>query len=748
MTTTEEQSMPSPPPSSDETAPALRPLPAHLTETSDVLKAVRAYLGERDAQTIEEACEFCKKAHEGQMRASGEPYYTHPFDVAILLSSLKLDAATIITGLLHDTIEDTSVTFDDIEKRFGKETATLVDGVTKLAKIKFRSERHKQAENFRKLIVAISEDIRILVVKLADRLHNMRTLSYIRSPEKRRRIAHETIEIYAPLAERIGIQQFRNELQELAFAELYPEIRDSIVSRLEYLRKKGGDVIDRAEKEICDVMQKCDVKGFVKIYGREKTPCSIWRKMERKHISFEQLADIIAYRVIVKDVPSCYEALGAIHRHYKLLPGRFKDYISIPKDNGYQSLHTVVIGPGKRAIEIQIRTEEMQKIAEHGVAAHWSYKEGVGAYRMKGRQYRWLRELLYIMEQAGDSEEFLDNSNIEIYYDQVFCFTPKGDLIALPKGATPVDFAYNVHSSLGSKCVGVKINGHIMPLRTQLENGDQVEIVTSDMQTPSPTWLRFVVTGRAKGEIKRFMRIQKRDEYIKLGRSLLEQELERRELKNAHAILEKAREHTKRKSVDDILASIGQGNLPAADVFRQAGEEGVKPKTPAKSGFTFFDKLSRDKKKKGDSIPIKGLAPGMAVYFAECCHPIPGDHIVGVIVTGKGMTVHTGDCEALASFAATPERMIDVAWDSSAQSSDYLGRLKVTLPHEAGALAHLAEIVAEYGGNINNLKITSRATDFFDLIVDVNVKGVKQLAGIIGALRNSPKIQSVARYKE
>jgi guanosine-3',5'-bis(diphosphate) 3'-pyrophosphohydrolase len=715
-----------------------------VTDTEDVVAAMRAYAPEADLDVLARACEFCKKAHATQVRSSGEPYYTHPFEVAVLLAELKLDLAAVITGLLHDTVEDTEVTTAEIEANFGPEVAALVEGVTKLAKIKFRSERHKQAENFRKLIVAISEDIRVLVVKLADRLHNMRTLSYIQSPEKRRRIAHETMEIYAPLAERVGIQQFRNELQELAFAELYPEIRDSIVSRLEYLRHKGGDVIRKAEEDIRAALADSGIPGVIKVYGREKSPCSIWRKMERKHISFEQLADIIAYRILVTDEAACYAALGAIHRHYKVVPGRFKDYVSLQKDNGYQSLHTVVIGPEQRAIEIQVRTERMHDVAEHGVAAHWSYKQECD-YRMDGKQYRWVRELLYILEHTSDSEEFLENTKMEMYYDQVFCFTPKGDLIALPKGATPVDFAYNVHSSLGGKCVGVKINGHIMPLRTQLENGDQVEIVTSDMQTPSPTWLNFVVTGRAKSEIKRFIRAQRREEFIKLGRSLVDQEMQRQPVKDGAGLLEEARRRLKRKSIEDMFFAIGQGNLSTAEIFKTSGEATVRRKET--KGFSLLDKLSIEKKKKPESIPIKGLAPGMAVYFAECCHPIPGDHIVGVIITGKGLTVHTGDCEALAGFAATPERLVDVAWDSSAQDVGYLGRLKVTLSHEAGTLAHLASIVAEHGGNINNLKITDRATDFFELMIDINVKGARQLAAIIGALRSSPKIQAVARHK-
>lgn len=443
-----------------------------LEARNNFLAKVKASNPKADLKLIEKAIDITVKAHEGQMRASGEPYCIHPIAVAEILTELKLDTASLITALLHDTLEDTKITLEDIEKDFGKEVAKLVDGVTKLAKIEYQPEHIKQAENFRKLLLAISEDIRVLLVKLADRLHNMRTLKHIKKPDKRIRISHETMEIYSPLAERIGIHKFKNELQDLAFSELHPEIRKSIISRLDFLRKQGTSLVDTIVKEITKTLQDAGIESVVD--GREKTTCSIWRKMERKNVAFEQLADIIAFRILVKDPVECYKALGVMHTSYHMIPGGFRDFISTPKANGYQSLHTLVMGPEQRCIEIQIRTHDMHEIAELGVAAHWAYKQNQPS-TIEGTHYRWIRELLEILENASSAEEFLENTKLEMYYDQVFCFSPKGDLIALPRGATPVDFAFAVHSNMGLTCIGARVNGRIVPLKTQLENGDQVD---------------------------------------------------------------------------------------------------------------------------------------------------------------------------------------------------------------------------------------------------------------------------------
>jgi GTP pyrophosphokinase len=715
-----------------------------MTSKAGLIEKVKSYTPNLDVQLLEKACDYSKEAHGVQKRASGDPYFHHPLEVAYILADIKLDLASIITALLHDTVEDTSVTLEDIEREFGKEISTLVDGVTKLAKIEFQSEHTRQAENFRKLLVAMSEDIRVLLVKLADRLHNMRTLHFVKSPEKRMRIAHETMEIYAPLAERIGMQQLKNEMQDLAFSELHPEIRESIVSRLEYLKAKGGIAIENILTEIQKTLSDAGVEA--QVFGRTKTPCSIWRKMDRKNISFEQLSDIMAFRIITKSIPECYQALGAIHLHYKVIPENFKDFISTPKENGYRSLHTVIMGPEQHFIEMQIRTAEMHEISELGVAAHWSYKQKRD-YSTDGKQYKWVRELLYILEHTSDPEEFLENTKLEMYYDQVFCFTPKGELIALPKGATAVDFAYEVHSTIGNHCSGAKVNGRIVPLRTQLYNGDQVEIITSKTQSPSPTWESFAITGKAKSEIKRFVRARKREEYVKLGRFMLEKDFKEISKKKFNdKLLEPTLEILKRKTVSDIYASVGEGNLPTTDVIKATFPD---KKLPSKrSNPLSLLNFTKDRRNKSEAIPIKGLTPGMAVYFAECCHPIPGDTIVGVVTTGKGMTIHTSDCEMLNNFAGTPERLVDVSWGKDTGEKGHIGRIKVTLVHEAGSLAALADIVSKDNGNISNLKITDRTPEFFEMVVDIGVRGTKHLSNIITSLRTNSHIHSVERYKQ
>ncbi|MDE2336124.1 MAG: bifunctional (p)ppGpp synthetase/guanosine-3',5'-bis(diphosphate) 3'-pyrophosphohydrolase, partial [Alphaproteobacteria bacterium] len=494
----------------------------------ELIDRIKAYDPDMDEDMVNRAYVYAMKMHGAQKRASGDLYFSHPLEVAGIMTEMKMDTAAICTALLHDTVEDTLATLDEIRALFGDEVARLVDGVTKLSKIEFQSAQEKQAENFRKLILAMSEDIRVLLVKLADRLHNMRTLHYIPKPEKRKRIAMETIEIYAPLAERIGIHKIKEELEDIAFGELNPEARESIQTRLNFLRAEGGEAV--VGRIIGELQKKISEAGITaEINGREKTRYSIWKKMQRKNISFEQLSDIMAFRIIVKDIAECYHALGIIHGLYPTVPGRFKDYISLPKPNGYRSLHTTVIGPENHRIEVQIRTPEMHEEAELGVAAHWSYKQ-TGAVaqaggKTDGRQYRWLRELMDIVEHTGKPEEFLENTKLELFQDQVFCFTPNGDLIALPRGATPIDFAYAVHSTLGDQTVGAKVNGRIIPLNTQLVNGDQVDITTSKSQTPSPNWERFVVTGKAKARIRRFVRQQQQKEYLNLGKAMLQKVL-------------------------------------------------------------------------------------------------------------------------------------------------------------------------------------------------------------------------------
>ncbi len=707
----------------------------------ELVERVKSYDPDADEDMLNRAYVFSMQAHGSQKRASGDPYFSHPVEVAYMLTEFKLDTASIVTALLHDTVEDTEATIGDIEKFFGKEVASLVDGVTKLTRIETKSENAKQAENFRKLLVAMSEDLRVLLVKLADRLHNMRTLQYIKQPEKRQRIARETLEIYAPLAERIGMRKIKEELQDLAFAELYPEARESIIRRLTYLREQDKAIVEKIENHLRKTLQEAGLQNF-NISGREKRAYSIWKKMEMKNVSFEQLSDIIAFRIIVQNMSECYQALGAVHSAYHTIPGRFKDYISTPKNNGYKSLHTAVIGPGQHRVEVQIRTQEMHEIAEFGVAAHWTYKQKHD-YKKEGKQYRWIRGLLEILDKSSNPEEFLEHTKLEMYHDQVFCFTPKGDIIALPRGATPVDFAYAVHSGVGDTCVGAKVNSRIVPLRTQLKNGDQVEIITSKAQTPSPTWERFVVTGKARSEIRKFIRTQQRAEYINLGKAILGKTFKQEGEELTDKMLEGLNEKFPKKTVEDIYAEVGEGIINRAAVF-----EAVFPDRKISSAQNKKSLLSRLRKKASDTstaIPIKGLIPGMAMHFAKCCHPIPGDKIVGIVTTGKGITIHTTSCETLENFSDTPERWIDVAWDNST-NIQHVARVKIILSHEPGGLATVTNVIAKDLGNITNLKITTRSTDFFEMLIDIEVKDLRHLNSIIASLRGKEAVQSVERY--
>jgi GTP pyrophosphokinase len=711
----------------------------------ELLERVKAYDPHADEELLSRAYVFSLKAHGSQTRASGDPYFSHPLEVAGILTGMHLDGASIVTALLHDVIEDTHADLDQIEKLFGPDIARLVDGVTKLSRIELQSDHSKQAENFRKLVLAMSEDIRVLLVKLADRLHNMRTLSFITDAAKRRRIAHETMDIYAPLAERIGIQDMKDELEDLAFAELNPDARASIIARLQFLREqRGANVVDIVLRELAETLKEGGVDAEVS--GREKRPYSIWRKMRRKNVQFEQLADIMAVRVVVDTIEQCYQALGIIHGAYPVVPGRFKDYISTPKPNGYRSLHTDVIGPQRQRIELQIRTSEMQEVAELGVAAHWQYKQG--APRTDSRQYRWLRELLDILEHAAGPEEFLEHTKLEMFQDQVFCFTPKGDLIALPRGATPVDFGYAVHSQVGDTCVGAKINGRIMPLRTVLQNGDQVEIMTSKAQTPSPTWEDFVVTGKAKARIRRFVRTQRRTQFVNLGRDIVQKAFRQEGYQYTEKALDGVLKTFQSATVEDLFAAVGEGLHTGREVIH-AVFPGSKPtpKQPAKVVPLARARAKNNGQARTQAVPIRGLIPGMAVHYARCCHPLPGDRIVGIVTTGKGVTIHTIDCVSLEAFAETPERWLDVAWDVDERPGGHVGRIAVVVTNEPGSMGSLCTVIGKNQGNISNFKITNRSLDFFELLVDIEVKDVRHLTNIIAALRATPAISSVDRAR-
>jgi guanosine-3',5'-bis(diphosphate) 3'-pyrophosphohydrolase len=721
--------------------------PPRMMRQYELVERVRAYDPNIDEDLLNRAYVFAMMAHGTQTRASGDPYFSHPLEVAGILTDMKMDTATIATALLHDTVEDTLATPEEIQKKFGTTIAKLVEGVTKLSRIEFQNDQAKQAENFRKLVLAMSEDIRVLLVKLADRLHNMRTLHHLQKPEKRRRIARETIEIYAPLAERIGIETMQEELEDLSFAELNTDARDSIIARLNYLRSEGGDVVSKIIEALREALKKGGVNATVS--GREKTPYSIWRKMQRKNVTFEQLSDIMAFRIVVDSVEHCYQALGIIHSKYPVVPGRFKDYISTPKPNHYQSLHTGIIGPERQRIEIQIRTQQMHEVSELGVAAHWAYKSD--AERNEGKQYRWLRELLDIVEQAQKPEEFLEHTKMELFQDQVFCFSPKGDLIALPRGATPVDFAYAVHSQLGDTCVGAKVNGRMVPLRTQLNNGDQVDIVTQKGSLPSLQWERFVVTGKARARIRKFLRTQQRAEYIVLGRNLLERTFKQEGVDFSEKLVDAVYGDFQAQSLDDLYANIGASLQSARDVFNAAVPNHKAKQQQEKANATAVQ-LSRTRSREGRNteqpLTLLGLIPGMAVHYARCCHPIPGDPIVGIVTTGKGVTVHTADCETLESFSSMPERWIDVAWDDGhGKDVKMVGRLVVVLLNQPNALGTVTTIIGKAAGNIINFKIVHRTTDFFDILIDVEVRDVKHLTLIIAALRANGAINSVERAK-
>ncbi len=712
-----------------------------VTRQFELVERVRSYDAATDEEALNRAYVFAMKAHGAQFRESGAPYFTHPLEVAAILTRYKLDSATIITALLHDTVEDTSSTLEDIERLFGAEIARLVDGVTKLTRIELQSDRTKQAENFRKLLLAMSEDLRVLLVKLADRLHNMRTLFHVKSPERRQRVAHETMEIFAPLADRIGMHDMKDELEDLAFTEINGEARESIIRRLSFLREEGGGLVPRIIGALRGTLSEGGIEAVVT--GREKTPYSVWRKMQRKNIGFEQLSDIMAFRVVVGSQPECYQALGLIHCAYSVVPGQFKDYISTPKPNAYRSLHTIVIGPERQSIEIQIRTKEMDEVAENGVAAHWNYKGG----GPKGdvRHYRWLRELLDILDHAAGPDDFLEHTKLEMFRDQVFCFSPRGDLISLPQGATPVDFAYAIHSEVGDTCVGAKINGRLAPLKTQLQNGDQVEIVSSEGHTPSPTWEDFVVTGKARACIRRFVRTQQRAQYIDLGRSILNRQIRQEGYEIPEDGLDVVLDRFECEDTDELYAKLGEGRMTGPEVA-----EALFAATRSESLWANIVPIRWAKKQleKDEPIPIRGLIPGMAVHYAGCCTPLRGDRIVGIVTTGKGITIHTIDCESLESFSATPERWVDVTWDDQANDAEsHLGRINVLVENKPGSLGAVSSVIGGNEGNISNLRFTNRAADFFEMTIDIEVKDVRHLTNIIAALRAAPEVNMVVRAR-
>jgi GTP pyrophosphokinase len=696
-----------------------------LLRLNDILDRVATYHPDPDLDLIKKAYVYSAKVHQGQLRKSGEPYLVHPLEVAGILAEMKLDEASVVTGLLHDTIEDTLATREEVAEIFGEEIADLVDGVTKLSQFSAaNTQEEKQAENFRKMVVAMAKDIRVLLVKLADRLHNMRTLHFIKSDEKRRRIARETMDIYAPLAERVGMYEYMREMQLLAFEQLEPEGYATITGRLAQIRETDGGQVDSIALAIKQALAEAGLK--VEVSGREKHPYSIWKKMAERHVSFEQITDIMAFRVLTDSTADCYRALGVLHTTWQMIPGRFKDYLSTPKSNGYRSLHTSLIFENSMRMEVQIRSHEMHRTNEFGLAAHWAYKQGD---RPDG-QVGWLRDLIEIVDASHDAEELLEHTRMAIYQDRIFAFTPKGALHQLPKGSTPVDFAYAVHSDLGNFAVGAKINGRHMPLRTPLGNGDVVEIIKNRTASPQLSWLGFVVTGKARAAIRRAVRAKEREEVAAIGRKLLEGISDRLPSKIGKKAVREAVKRLGLTSEEDLLIAIGTAKL--AD--RQVMEALVPGSTTGMEDPEHWPKQDR-------AISIRGLTAGVAFHLAECCHPVPGDRIVGVRVPGKGVEVHAIDCLTLAS--GVDADWLDLSWGE--RTTGAVARIRMVLHNRPGTLAEAAGIFASNRANIAALENSSRDELFSTYDVDLDVSDLAHLTRIVSALRASDAVAEAER---
>ncbi len=732
----------------------------------ELVERVRRYNPQTNEELLNRAFVYAMKAHGTQTRASGDPYFSHPLEVAAILTDLKLDDATIAAALLHDTIEDTKATRTQIDKQFGKDIGALVEGLTKLKKLDLVSQHAEQAENLRKLLLAIANDVRVLLVKLADRLHNMRTLKWV-PEEKRNRIAEETLDIYAPLAGRIGMHDMREELEDLAFRQLSPDAYRSIEGRLSGVRERNKGLIKEIEAELTDELGKKKIKAKVK--GREKKPYSIWKKMERKAIGFEQLSDIFGFRVIVPMIEDCYRAVGIVHTKWAFVPGRFKDYISTPKQNDYRSLHTTVIGPGSQRVELQIRTAGMNEIAEYGIAGHALYKDNTGTpLEMLERDsgaYAWLRRTIELLAEGSSPEEFLEHTKLELFHDQVFCFTPKGRLIALPRKATPIDFAYAVHTDIGNNAVGCKINGKTAPLVSELQTGDEVEIIRGEGQHPPAAWESLVVTGKARAAIRRATRVAVRAQYLGLGRKMVERSFVRAGKPWSDERLSKSLPRLARASVEDVLAAVGRGELKADDVVKAVnpewqGERQASVKAPRGEGWFGLSRvtnlkfripgLSGDSEKSGpdlSAIPIRGINGELPVRFAPDGGAVPGDRIVGILTPGEGITIYPIQSPALKEFDDEPERWLDVRWDvEDVVSQRYPARILVAAKNAPGTLAQIAQIIGEHGGNIDNVHMERRSQDFTEVTIDLGVYDLKHLNSIIAQLRSKPVVSSVERF--
>jgi len=743
----------------DTTRPDVRPdtKKPKLMRQVDLVDRVRRYNPNTDEALLNRAYVYAMKAHGEQKRASGDPYFSHPLQVAAILTDLKLDDATIAAALLHDTIEDTETTRAEIDELFGREIGVLVEGLTKLKKLDLVTKEAKQAENLRKLLLAITADVRVLLVKLADRLHNMRTLQYMR-PEARLRVSQETIDIYAPLAGRMGMHEMREELEDLAFREINPDGYAVVSERLGALAERQHHLISEIEQQLT---RKLADRGIVaNVSGRRKRPYSIWRKMERKSVGFEQLSDIFGFRVIVQTVEEVYAALGVVHTTWPVVPTRFKDYISTPKGNDYRSIHTTVIGPGKQRVELQIRTFAMHQIAEYGIAAHALYKDGAGSptemLTRESRAYAWLRHTVEMLSEGSNPEEFLEHTKLELFQDQVFCFTPKGALIALPRGATPIDFAYAVHTDVGNGAIGCKINGQIAPLVSQLGNGDEVEIITSTTQlSPPAAWESLVVTGKARAAIRRATRVAVRNQYAGLGRRIVERLFQRAKLAYSDDKLLTALPRLARASIEDVMSAVGRSELKASDVARAMYPDFKEEMAAARaqrrrlrdSGWFGLKRLRGVKvQSAGDpAIPIRGINSDLPVRFAPNGGAVPGDRIVGILNPGEGITIYPIHSPSLSEFEDVPERWLDVRWDDDGPPQRFPAQLLVQSVNEPGSLAAITQVIAENDGNIDNVKMTHRTSDVTDVIIDMSVYDLKHLTAIIAQLRAKKAVAKVER---
>ncbi|CTQ54354.1 GTP pyrophosphokinase rsh [Roseibium album] len=740
----------------------------------ELVERVTRYNPDADEALLNKAYVYAMQKHGSQMRASGDPYFSHPLEVAAILTDLRLDDATIAVALLHDTIEDTDATRAEIDSLFGEEIGKLVEGLTKISRLDLVSRKAKQAENFRKLLLAIADDVRVLLVKLADRLHNMRTLGHM--PEhKRSRIAEETMEIYAPLAGRMGMHDMREELEDISFHILNPDAYDTITDRLADLREQNRDLILDIETTLTERLSERGMAALVK--GREKRPYSIFRKMQRKAIGFEQLSDIYGFRVTVGTMEACYRVLGVIHTTWPTVPGRFKDYISTPKQNDYKSIHTTIVGPSRQRVELQIRTISMDRVAEYGIAAHALYKDGefggrnIARHTDDCRAFEWLRRTTELLAQGDSPEEFMEHTKLELFHDQVFCFTPKGRLIALPRGATPIDFAYAVHTDVGNTCVGCKVNGKIMPLVTELHNGDEVEIIRSPAQTPPPAWEAIAVTGKARAAIRRATRASVRKQYGTLGEHILKRAFARADKAISDDLLEAVLKEHNLPSVAELQAAVGQGDLSAQAVLKAAHPDyqdervvitgppqeegwfdlkqgqGLKFRIPA-SEFEEGKQTSDqpDENEEGPALPIRGLHGDIPVSYAPDGGAVPGDRIVGILTPSEGLTIYPIQSPALKEFDDQTERWVDVRWDIDVNNPErFPARLIISAANEPGSLATIAQVIGENSGNIDNVKMVQRAADFHQMVIDLEVWDLKHLNRIINQLRSKPNVSSVSR---